>query len=235
MKINNLDLIIPCYNPQEDWHLYLIKRVIAFQTGLKSSAVKVILVNDGSSDGIDMQHIAAIKEKLPKFEYLDLPINKGKGAALRAGVQKSTAEYCLFTDIDFPYTNESMLQVANTLESEFSVSTGVRSDSYYQQTPAFRKMLSLVFRKVLKIILRLKVDDTQCGLKAFGSIGKKYFLQTKIKRFLFDLEFFKLISKDSLVQIKPVDVELRSGVKFTTMTTAVLIKEMGNFIILLFK
>jgi len=159
-----------------------------------------------------------------------LPKNQGKGAALRRGFEKANAPIVLFTDIDFPYEIASMVQVAHSIENGADVSLGYREDDYYARVPWFRKLLSESFRFVLKTILRFPITDTQCGLKGMSQRGKSIFLQTKIKRFLVDMEFIKRAVKSKEVKIEPVIVQLREDVLFSKMGIRVIAGELVNFI-----
>ena len=86
----------------------------------------------------------------------------------------------------------------------------------------------------IQYILRLKVSDTQCGLKGFGDIGKKVFLETKTDTFLFDLEFL-LISQKTKLDIYEQAVVARKNIVLTNFKSKVLIKELYNFILLCFR
>ena len=77
-------------------------------------------------------------------------------------------------------------------------------------------------------LLRLQVTDSQCGLKGFDNAGKSIFLETKIERFLFDLEFL-LLAKNR-VTVTPVPVVLREGVVFSKVGWKILATEGRNFI-----
>ena len=86
-----------------------------------------------------------------------------------------------------------------------------------------------MLRWMLKRILRLKITDTQCGLKGFNAKGRTVFLQTGIDRFLFDLEFIFLASKTPNLRIEPVPVTLKPGIQFSHVSIQVLLAESMNF------
>ncbi|MDX1700239.1 MAG: glycosyltransferase, partial [Melioribacteraceae bacterium] len=78
----SISLILPCYNPQEDWEKILIEHVKDLAESLKDAfALKIILVNDGSETNLERQ-IERISSQIPDFNYLKLQINKGKGFAV---------------------------------------------------------------------------------------------------------------------------------------------------------
>ena len=95
-----------------------------------------------------------------------------------------------------------------SLESGADVCLGYREEDYYASVPWFRKGLSESFRFVLKTILKFPITDTQCGLKGMGKKGKSIFMETRIDRFLVDMEFIKLAVNQN-ANIKPVVVSLR--------------------------
>ena len=101
--------------------------------------------------------------------------------------------------------------------------------------PPGRKFISKILRTGSKNILRLKISDTQCGLKGFNKKGKNIFLKTTIDRYLFDLEFIFLVSRQKEVSMIPVEIELRENIQFSSMRTGILLSEGFNFLKIFFK
>jgi glycosyltransferase involved in cell wall biosynthesis len=230
-----LDVIVPCYNPPIGWESALVARFVAFQEAAADVAddIRLIVVNDGSPHNATELNFNRLKEILPKVSVVSYEVNRGKGHALRQGVATSEADYQLVTDADFPYTVESMRQVAIVLRESGGIVAGNRDTAYYDRVPMFRRWLSKALRWVLRNLLRQPVDDSQCGLKGFDRAGKTVFLQTTIDRFLFDLEFLMLAN--GKVKVTPVPVQLRDGVVFSQVGLKILATEGGNFLKLLFK
>jgi len=169
--------------------------------------------------------------------YISYPENKGKGYALRQGVKASKNEYVIYTDIDFPFTNNSVMDVIDKILGGGSdVVAGNRDAMYYRNKMSFfRKLLSKSFRFILKHLLRMKVTDTQCGLKAFNAKGKEEFLKTRINRYLFDFEFIYRCGKNNSIRITPEAVELKPNVEFSKMKLKILVQETFNlFKVILF-
>ena len=89
-------------------------------------------------------------------------------------------------------------------------------------------MVSKILQRFIKILFpSLPVSDTQCGLKGMNEKGKNIFLQTKINRYLFDLEFILYSSKNHL-KIRAIPVELREGIVFGRMNYKILLHESKN-------
>ncbi|MDX1910400.1 MAG: glycosyltransferase family 2 protein [Saprospiraceae bacterium] len=230
-----LNVIVPCYNPAKDGAHVIAQHFAGFQQSVDGllSDVGLIVVNDGSNNSHAEAFFAGLVACVPQVQLISYTENKGKGFALRQGVAQSNADLHLITDADFPYTLESMRKVVEQLLEKGGVIAGNRNTAYYSNVPPFRRRLSKVFRWMLRRIIRQPIDDSQCGLKAFDTNGKKIFLETTINRFLFDLEFLML--SHQRVTITPVQVEPRKGIIFSTISWKVLAVEAGNLLWLLFR
>lgn len=225
-----LHIVVPCYNPFEGWEVQLAQHFKNIQSLLPQYAVEAVLVNDASQNGIAQEQIEYLKKELPRFSYITYEQNQGKGYALRQGVQSLNDGLILYTDIDFPYEYDSMLKILESIEAGNDIAVGTRDDGYYENTPVKRKWISKIVRFVFRTVFRLPITDTQCGLKGFNQKGKQVFLKTTINRFLFDMEFIALASKNKGVKMEPVHVELRKNVVFSSMNLKILTSEFWNFI-----
>jgi glycosyltransferase involved in cell wall biosynthesis len=224
-----LDIVIPMYNPPKGWSAVLIERLqpIFEKTNL---LVKVILVNDGSNNGNVVPEIDNLTKVGYEIKVVQYSQNQGKGYALRQGVLESTAKYLMLTDIDIPFTEESMWSIIKSLElNNADLALGQRDDSYYENIPSSRKRMSKWLSVVNSKIFRLPVKDTQCGLKGLNKKGKEIFLKTTIKRYLFDLEMVFLASKNKDLKLIPVPVILRPGIQLSSMRLKVIMPELMNF------
>lgn len=229
-----LHIVIPCYNPFTNWDKELVQHIKTLQEFIPNYTIYSIVVNDASTQGVSNENIEYLKNHLPHFNYISYSENKGKGYALREGVKTIDEGLILYTDIDFPYEYDSMLRVLEALEKGSDIAVGTRNHEYYENTPTKRKWISKVLRFVFKTVFGLPITDTQCGLKGFNQKGKQVFLSTVIKRFLFDMEFIALASRDSNVIMNPVHVKLRQNVTFSKMNFKILANEFWNFIRILF-
>lgn len=230
-----LNVIVPCYNPPEGWAEALVGRFSDFKTAVSDAVgeTRLVVVNDGSSGDASERIFKRLSEILPDVSIVQYPDNQGKGHALRQGVAVSDADFYLVTDADFPYTIESMQRIVTVLCEHGGIAAGNRDTAYYDRVPVFRRWLSRGLRWLLRNVLRQPIGDSQCGLKGFDNRGKKVFLETTIKRFLFDLEFLMLAN--GRVHVTPVPVELREGVTFSKVGWKILATEGRNFLWLLLK
>lgn len=226
-----VDLVVPCFNPPRHWSRELVKCFKAFAGGI-GEPVRLILINDGSTRGVQKEDIVFIEQRIPLFRYLHHPQNQGKGQALRTGMQKTTAPWILTTDIDFPYENESMLRVFAALKAQGGLVLGNRRQNYYRNVPVFRKALSLAFRLAVKTLLNARISDTQCGLKGMDQKVKAVFLQTRIPTYLYDLEFVQMVGKTG-ISVSRINVELKDSVVFNNMNSTILAREFKHFLTLI--
>ena len=191
-------------------------------------SIEAIVVNDGS-DNDAFKKEKPLLQSNPSIKLLEYNPNKGKGEAVRTGVRAATGTYIIYTDIDFPYTIESINKVIELLKSENAdVVIGTKDSSYYDHVPVIRRFISRLLRMLIRLFFRMPTDDTQCGLKGFNQRGKSVFLQTTIARYLFDLEFVFLASHQPALQVKTQEVILCDNVQFRKMNFGILPSELLN-------
>jgi len=100
MTVKKLTIIIPCYNEEK-----LISSVLekVLQTKLDHDLEKqVIIVNDGSTDN-SANAISQFCEKNPSVISIHQQKNSGKGAAVKAALQKADGDIIIIQDADFEY------------------------------------------------------------------------------------------------------------------------------------
>lgn len=228
-----VSIILPCYNPPENWDRNIIKEYKALKEQI-SDAIEVIFVQDGANPNLD-EGVMRILSEIPSFRRIQYPVNNGKGYALRKGAEAANGEIIIYTDIDFPYNTESFLKIYRALSNnECDLAAGVKDDTYYSHVPFSRRVLSKGLRWLIRLFLSIPFTDTQCGLKGFQKTMKPIFLKTQINRYLFDLEFIRLSHKRGY-RVKPIKIKLNDNVQFRGMNYRVLFGESLNFLKLLFR
>jgi glycosyltransferase involved in cell wall biosynthesis len=228
MSDRQLDIILPCYNPLPDWADRIVEAYKALSDSLGFEA-QLILVDDGSSNGLNPAQLDQIRASISNFKFLQNARNEGKGAALRLGVEASKADLCIYTDVDFPYTQESFLSIYNSLNSGADICIAVKGEGYYKNVPAGRRAISKLLQRMTRFFLAMPVADTQCGLKGFNNAGRKVFLKTQINRYLFDLEFVFLASRNKNLKFESIAAKLEEGIEFSPVRMSIIFNEAGNF------
>jgi glycosyltransferase involved in cell wall biosynthesis len=96
-RMLNVSVIIPAYN-EEASILEVLQAVERQQTA--ECRYEVIVVDDGSKD----RTVELVKSRPDLHSHLVVqPQNRGKGAAVKAGLAKATGEYVLIQDADLEY------------------------------------------------------------------------------------------------------------------------------------
>ena len=228
-----VDIVLPCYNPPAGWQ----QQIRSFYVYISEFYdVHLFVVNDGSDSENIKDTNREISDRLP-LRLIPLKKNYGKGYALRAGIKHAAAPYVLYTDIDLPFTKESIKKVLDEITSrDCDIAAGTRDTNYYNGTMSrFRSRLSRAFRLFMKKVVKVGIDDTQCGLKAFNAKGRHLFLATHTDRYLFDFEFIYSAYRTPGMRVKPVSVQLRDNVVFSNMKWPVLLREAGNLVAILLR
>lgn len=226
-------LLVPVFNPSAGWERLLWEKFHAFEQ-VVDQPVHLVVVDDGSSQSLEESAAYLSGQAAGRFTFLRHPANRGKGAALKTGAAHVSAERYMFTDVDFPYTLDSMMRVWQTLLREKGVVTGYRESTYYDGVSSFRTWLSKSLRALNTFLLRLPVNDTQCGLKGFDREVRDVLLICRTDRFLIDLELLLAVTAKHL-PIVPVPVHLRDDVDFTRFRSSVLLREVFSFLGLIWK
>ncbi|MCC6370093.1 MAG: glycosyltransferase family 2 protein [Bacteroidia bacterium] len=227
-----IDIVLPCFNPGNKWPQELES---FYQEASQQFGLSFIVVNDGTTGNKVQEQVMALQQKNIPVQLISYEVNKGKGYALRTGIKAAQNNLVVYTDVDFPFTNQSMLALMQKLaQGQNDVVAGFRSEAYYQKKMSgFRKLLSKAFRFFIRRILKITITDTQCGLKGFNAKGREKFLNTKINRYLFDFEFIYTSCKDSRLSVGATEVQLKDNVVFSKMRLKVLLQELVNLILVL--
>lgn len=230
MQVYDLEIVQPLYNPDKNWVDKYCTHYDELVRLFPNIKLKIILVNDGSDKNFNAESLSQLEKKISHLEVVSYSENKGKGYALRAGMKEATASSILYTDYDFPYQLSSLKNAYDKLLSGSDVVIGIRNESYYRKLSFGRTIISKSFNLFNKVVLKVPYSDTQSGLKAFSVKGRELLLQTKINRFLFDTEFICKAVKDTSVKISTVNIELNKDVKFTKISTLIILREIKNML-----
>lgn len=184
---HELTVVIPAFNEESR----LPATLAALREYLNDWGVdyRVLVVDDGSRD-LTSEVAAPLGRR---FSTHIQPQQRGKGAAVRAGMLQATGMVVAFTDADLPYELSALRNAFHTIrDKECDVVFGAR-DLAGSEIRARRKILrtiaSNVFRTCMRILVSNEVTDTQCGLKAFSRrAALEIFSRTTIDGFAFDAE-----------------------------------------------
>ena len=207
----DLTLVVPFFNPGPSTLHDTIERSAATLSKAGIS-FEIVAVSDGSTDGSP-----AVLEGLLAgvLRTMVLPVNRGKGYALRAGMSSSSSRYVGFIDADGDIPPEVLGEfVAATADGPDIVFGSKLHRGARVHYPLVRKVYSWVYQRLVKVLFDLEVVDTQTGVKLISREVLSALIPLMVEDgFTFDLELFVLARQlgfDHLVGL-PVRVEKRAS------------------------
>ncbi len=230
----DIDVVLPVYNPASDWDRVVVEKLEELKTKLSRHRLVLYLSNDGSTNGNFQTQAQRIATHFGDVHIIDNALNQGKGAALRSGVVQTTSPLVVYTDYDFPYRLESVVELVGKLENGADVVLAARNNTYHKKLSPIRLMLSKMSKRVNWLVLGMNYPDAQGGLKGFNSRGREIFLTTKVKRFLFDTEFIYKCSKRTDIEMTQISANLRDGVHLPGMSGKTIRTELKNLVKIIF-
>ena len=158
-----LAVVIPAYN-EEPTVAGVIGEIPADAAGL---AAEVIVVVDGAKD--ETARVALSAGAL----VCDVPVNRGQGAALKLGywlARARGAKVIVTIDADGQYEAEEIGRVVEPiLSGRADFVSGSRRLGNELTTDATRHAGVIVFAVLISVLVRHKITDPACGLRAMSA------------------------------------------------------------------
>src|SRR5450759_539355 len=213
----DLSVVLPVYNGAS----FVASSVSALAEFLSRQRLswEIVLVDDGSTDGT-----ASLVPADSRVTVVRLATNRGKFAAVKAGMAAATGRCRVFTDADVPYDLEALPYVESLVNTRgFHVIVGDRAlteSIYGKRLTRSRAAASRGFSFLVRMLVTGGLFDTQCGLKGFrGDVADALFPLLTVEGFAGDVELLYVALKYNL-EIRRIPVRLRksesSTVRFGT-------------------
>lgn len=191
-----LSIVIPAFNEAERLGPTL-ERVLAYLAGLPAGA-EVLVVDDGSTDGT-----ATVAQRFADrgVRLVRLAANRGKGAALKAGVLASRGDEVLLCDADLSTPIEDYARLSGALERSPIVvgSRAVAGSRITRHQPWYRELMGKTFNLLVRAMVVSGLRDTQCGFKLLrGDVARMLFAELSVDRFAYDVELIWLARRRGL-------------------------------------
>jgi len=161
----SLSLVIPAYNEEDR----ITKALNAYLPVLERLRVphEVIVICDGQ-DGTPAVVRSYGDRGVVCYEY---STKMGRGGAILEGFRKSTGDLVAFADADgsVPAADfEHLVQLAFQGAPAVIASRRLMPDLVPVPEPAFRRSIGFAWHLLVKMLLGLRLEDAQCGLKIFS-------------------------------------------------------------------
>jgi glycosyltransferase involved in cell wall biosynthesis len=189
-----ISVVIPAYSEERRIAASLAAITSYLEHGQED--YEILVVDDGSRDAT----AATVEQALPaaggRVRLLRMPENRGKGAAVRAGVLASRGAEVLFCDADLATPIEELAKLRASLSDGYDIVIGSRalvgSDIRVRQH-ATRELMGRTFNVIVRMLLIGGIRDTQCGFKLFrGPAARELFAAASVDGFAFDVEILLL-------------------------------------------
>ena len=159
-----VSLIIPAYNEARRIRATLERAATYFSE--QGYAYEIIVVDDGSTDDT----LAVVPGFSPGLRLITYSQNRGKGYAMRRGLEEALGAYRIVYDADASTPIEEIDKLWPEFENGAAVILGSRAlpDSEVQvRQPKYRRMMGRMYNLLLRGLRLTEFRDTQCGFKAF--------------------------------------------------------------------
>ena len=205
MTVKKLSIVIPCYN-EEKLILSLLEKVL--RTKLDQNLEKqIIIVNDGSTDNSAIV-IDQFCEKNPSATSIHQHTNSGKGAAVRAALQKTDGDIIIIQDADFEYDPKDFNKLLHPIiDGHADVVYGSRfmGSGPHRVLFFFHTIGNKFLTFLSNLFTGLNLTDMETGYKMFKADVLKQ-IRIKEKRFGFEPEVTAKASRIKNIRIYEVGI-----------------------------
>ncbi|MDO8658006.1 MAG: glycosyltransferase family 2 protein [Candidatus Levybacteria bacterium] len=179
-------VIIPAFNEGE-----VIASVIK---NIKKNAFNnIIVVDDGSGD---FTSEVAKKEGAIVLRHI---INRGKGAAIKTGIEAAKilkADAVVTFDADGQHSPKDIKKMIKKINESYDAVLGCRNFNI-KEMPFLRIVANHMGNLITWFFYGIKVRDSQCGLRAYSKKAI-FYMDTVNDRYEYDSEVIREISKHKL-------------------------------------
>ncbi len=209
-KKDFLSVIVPAYKQEQS----IVKDLENINQVLNSGRFdyEIICVVDGF---LDKTFQRAQKIKLPKVKVIGYEVNQGKGYAVRYGMARAKGNLIAFIDAGMDINVRGiplLLEHMRWYNSDIIVGSIRHSASRVIGYPFKRKIYSIGYHWLTRILFGLRITDSQRGIKIFKrEVSEKVLQRLLIKKFAFDIEMLVVAHHLGFKKIHdgPVEMDAR--------------------------
>ena len=196
-----LSVIVPLYN-EEGTVLTLLDNL--FTVNMAGLNLEVIVVDDGSTDSsVYLVNQFAISQPKSNLIVVAMGVNRGKGYAIRRGLQEATGDFIIIQDADLEYSpNDYNYLLEPALAGRADVVYGSRfiGGKAHRVLFFWHSIGNKFLTFVANMFTNLNMTDMETGMKLFkADVLKK--INLKENRFGFEPEVTAKISRIKGIRI----------------------------------
>lgn len=160
-----LTIVIPAHNEEHRIGPTLRDYLAYFN----AATTEIIVVLNGCTDRT-AKVVTGVQRRIgANLHVIDIPEPIGKGGAVKAGFLAARGQTVGFVDADGATTAEEFERIVQAIDRADGAiaSRWISGARVYNRTSPMRKLTSLGFVVMVKLLFRLPYHDTQCGAKVF--------------------------------------------------------------------
>lgn len=176
-------ILIPAYLPNQE--------LVTLLNSPRLQPYSIVVINDGSP--ADSEHVFEALTHLPNVQILHHSINRGKGAAIKTGIDYIRRHHphaagIITADADGQHKDIDIIKLAekSILEPEAFI-LGTR-DFSEQVVPLRSRFGNQITRSLFKLLKGVKISDTQTGLRFIPLSFSAKLLKIPYDRYEFEME-----------------------------------------------
>lgn len=231
-EIKLISVIVPAFK-QEKTVVRDLKRIKQVLDKLRYPT-ELICVVDGKVDQT-LDKAARFAKQYPNVKAVGYDTNKGKGYAVRFGMAESRGDLVAFIDAGMdlnPAGLSMLLEHFEWYNAEIIVGSKRHTVSKVDY-PWQRRLLSIGYQLLVRLLFGLKIRDTQVGMKFFKrEVLEKVLPRILVKAYAFDIEILAVANYLGFKRIyeAPIDIRLKFG-GTSTITSQKFIREVFAMLI----
>lgn len=208
-SIKLVSVIVPAFRQEKTIYKDLQRiRTVLSKLRYKSELICVV---DGQLDNTFMK-AKKITKKYRNVKVVGYEVNRGKGYAVRFGMAKSRGNVIAFIDAGMdldPNGLSMMLEHFEWYKADVMVGSKRHPVSKVEY-PWQRRILSIGYQLMVRLMFDLKIRDTQVGLKVFRrEVLEKVLPRLLVKAYAFDIEILSVANYLGFKRIYEAPVEVR--------------------------
>ena len=185
-----LSILIPAHN--EEYRLpHTLEQVFAFLEK-QSYTSEVVIIENGSTDRT-FDVAQAFQKKYAGMRIFKNE-ERGKGLAVKRGIDEAQGEYIFLCDADLSMPVEEIPKfLPPACTSDIAIASREAPGAIRYNEPYYRHLVGRVFNSLIRLLVLPDLQDTQCGFKCFrADPARKIFGSQTLFGWAFDVEILTI-------------------------------------------